>query len=124
VVADVSKAGASMAYFVGLMDLIGCKNAAPFYGFAAGEVLFNRCNGTYSLADRYSVTHGFGVQRNKASIAIVPGELTIPYKRGWDYLWVRYTTKIEAGSVAPRAAAAYVEEVYPDADFSLIGIGV
>ena len=119
----VSKAGASMAYFVGLMDLVGCKNGAPFYGFAAGDVLFNGASGTYSLADRYSVTHRFGVSRGKANVAIIPGELTVPYKRGWDYLWVRYNTKVEPGSVAPRAAAAFVEEVYPDADFTLIGIG-
>lgn len=120
----ISKASASMAYFYGLMDLVGCKNAAPFYGAKAGEALFAGASGTYSLADRYSVTHRFDIQRNKASIALVPGELTVPYKRGWDYLWVRYSTKIEDGAVAPKAAAAFVEEVYPDGDFSEIGIGV
>jgi len=59
---------------------------------------------------------------NQAQLKI--GDLTIANKRGWDYLWVSYKTAVAANgkSLVKKPAAAYVEKVYPDGDFSTLGI--
>jgi hypothetical protein len=105
--------------------LVGKKNDRPWYGSAAGEVLYMGCTGTFSNTERWSITHRFAEIANETDIAIIPGELTIPAKRGWDYLWVDYeeTNSADGTRVLTRPRGAYIEEVYPDGDFELIGIG-
>lgn len=120
----VQVANLSRAYLLVLRNLVGRKNASHFYGSPPGDVLYIGATGTFSVSDRWSVTHRFAEIEGRADIEIVPNELRVPYKRGWDYLWVKYERRPDAGTIAPRAAAAYVEEVYEDGDFSLIGIGV
>lgn len=111
------------AYLMTLRNLTGRKNAAAFYGARPGEVLYLGATGNYSQGERWSVTHKFSEIANQENLEIRPG-LVVPYKRGWDYLWVRYTPEVVDGQILHRAAAAYVEDVIPDGDFALIGIGV
>ncbi len=49
--------------------------------------------------------------------------LTIPEKRAWDYLWVSYEDTVNANLLVQIPRAAYVERVYKEVDFSLLGIG-
>jgi hypothetical protein len=110
------------AYLITLRNLTGTKNSRRFYGSQPGEVLYLGATGTYTLGERWSVTHRFAERANQVDLTITPN-LTIPLKRGWEYLWVRYLPEVVDGRVLHRAAAAYLEDVIPDGDFALIGIG-
>ena len=53
------------------------------------------------------------------------GDLTGIAKKGWEYLWVRYEDAVDASAHKwiKKPAFAYVERVYPEGDFGLLGIG-
>ena len=107
--------------------MVGCINGSSFWGFSAGELLFTGCNGSRTgkkSSDKWQVTFRFSVQKNQSNIAI--GSLGTINKRGWDVLWVRYKedTIEQDGkkSVFRVPKAAYVEQVYAEANFSSLGI--
>lgn len=109
-------------YLTTIRNLVGKKNAAKFYHAQPGEVLYLGASGQFTAKDLWSITHKFAEIPNEFNIEISPG-LVVPFKRGWDYLWVRYVPVVQNGVIVHRAAVAYIEEVYPDGDFSLLGIG-
>ena len=105
--------------------LTGTINKAAFRGCAAGEVLFLGAAGSKrskKASANWEITFRFAVSANQSQLKI--GDLTIANKRGWDYLWVSYRTAVAANgkSLVKKPAAAYVEKVYPDGDFSTLGI--
>jgi hypothetical protein len=51
------------------------------------------------------------------------GPITGITKRGWDYLWVRYADAEDQNVLVKQPIAAYVERVYQDGNFVLLGIG-
>ena len=104
--------------------LTGSVNSASFRGFDAGEVLFLGASGAKRSADAdapWEITFRFAVSPNRRGLKV--GDLTVNAKLGWDYLWVRYASKAAAGGTVRTPVAAYVEQVYPDGDFSKLGIG-
>jgi len=119
----------SRADVLAFRGLVGKKNRRPFYGSAAGEVLYAGGQAQASATDGYTVTHKFLEIENQSNIVIVPGELTVPFKRGWDYLWVLFEqhevqdTDSGEWTAAPKPVGAYVEEVCADGDFDLLRIG-
>ena len=112
----------SWDYLMTVWRLVGRKNRDRFYGANPGEVLYLGMNGSYSVSDRWSLTHKFSVVPNELHVK-VSDDIVIPVKRGWDYLWVRYKRIVEANTVMHVPAVAYTEEVIPDGDFALLGIG-
>ena len=52
------------------------------------------------------------------------GDITGVNKKGHEYLWVRYEDAVESNAILKKPKAVYVNKVYPDGDFSKIGIGV
>ena len=56
---------------------------------------------------------------------IVIGDITVPAKGGWEYLWVLYEDQEDATAkrIVKRPIAAYVEQVRESGNFSLLGIG-
>ena len=55
---------------------------------------------------------------------LVIGEITDIAKKGWEYLWVRYTDVEDttAKALVKRPAAVYIEKVYLDGDFADLGV--
>ena len=107
-------------------SLTGTVNKSGFRGFDAGEVLFLGTSGTKRSKKQsaaWEITYRFAVSPNATGIDI--GKLKVGSKRGWDYLWVRYAAKAaqEGKTVIRDPVAAYVEQVYPDGDFSALNIG-
>lgn len=111
--------------------MVGSINGSTFWDYDAGELLFTGCSGTRTgkrSTDKWQVTFRFGVQANQSSIQI--GTLGTINKRGWDLLWVRFkedTITSGTGSSAKKIivnvpVAAYTEKVYPEANFSSLGI--
>ena len=115
-----------------LFQLTGKVNNATFRGLAAGECLFLGASGTLhgteftdgtSGGGDWEITYRFAASPNKTGITI--GSITGIAKKGWEYLWVRYADveDMDAMAMVKRPVAAYVEQVYESADFSLLDIG-
>ena len=112
------------AYKLALFNATGKVNNALFRGFAAGEVLFLGASGTKTGIDDWEIAYKFAASPNVTSLGI-GGGITIDNKKGWEYLWVRFADAEDttANALVKRPVAAYVEQVYPTADFSTLGIG-
>lgn len=111
------------AYKAVVFYLTGRVNAAPFRGFAAGEVLFLGASGSKRGEEDWEITFKFAASPNMSGIVI--GDITGINKKGWEYLWVRYEDEEDpnAKTLVKRPKAVYVEQVYPYADFAVLGIG-
>ncbi len=105
------------AYKQTLRSLTGRVNDATFSGFDAGEVLFLGASGSKRGDDQWVISYSFAVQENATNIVV--GDITVPAKKGWEYLWVRYedTEDATAKKLVKRPTAAYVEKVYDEGDF-------
>ena len=108
-------------YKTTLFVLTGRVNAGVFKGFAAGEVLFLGASGSQRGQDDWEITFRFAASPNVSGLAV--GPITGITKRGWEYLWVRYADAEDQHVLVKQPIAAYVEKVYPDGDFSGLGIG-
>ena len=109
-------------YKLTLFGLTGKVNNAAFRGFAAGEVLFLGAQGSKTGTGDWSISYRFAASPNVANLTV--GDITVTEKRGWDYLWVSYADSKDdtAKRLVKKPVAAYVEQVYGYADFSLLGI--
>ncbi len=67
------------------------------------------------------MTFKFAVSPNAMNIRV--GNMIIPFKYGWDYLWVRWADMKRNGVCVKVPVEAYVEKVYQDMNFYALGIG-
>lgn len=109
-----------------LATLTGTINKSVFKGFNPGEVLFLGASGTRrgtDTEDEWEITYRFAVSPNRKNVKL--GNLTVPQKYGWDYLWVRYIDVLAPNQqyIIKQPEAAYVERVYYPTDFGELGIG-
>jgi hypothetical protein len=109
------------AYKATLFYLTGKVNGGPFKGFAPGEVLFLGASGSQRGFEDWEITFNFAASPNVTGLTV--GQITGIVKKGWEYLWVRYEDAVDADTLVKQPVAAYVEQVYPYGDFSLLGIG-
>jgi hypothetical protein len=106
-----------------LFRLTGRVNNAGFKGTAAGECLFLGAAGSKRGTDDWEITFRFAASPNRTDLAV--GDITVASKKGWEYLWVRYADAEDAGAkmLIKKPVAAYVEKVYEEDNFALLGIG-
>ncbi len=117
------------AFMVNIARKTGKVNSATWLGFAAGELLFLGGSGDGDIptvagqrVKPIPVTFKFAASENRTNITV--GDITVPSKAGWDYLWVRYEKVESAGFVYPIPVHAYVEKVYERTDYAaLFGFG-
>ncbi len=109
------------SYKAALFLLTGRVNAAPFKGFAAGEVLFLGASGAQRGTEDWEITFRFAASPNAAGLVI--GDITGIAKRGWEYLWVRYADAEDEQVLVKQPIAVYVERVYDEGNFAGLGIG-
>jgi len=118
------------AYVGSLYALTGKVNSASFsvtirgntYSFAAGECLFLGASGDESSASEFvEVNYRFAASPNRTGITV--GDITGISKKGWEYLWVRYADSEDAAAkaIVKKPIAAYVEKVYEDGNFAVLG---
>jgi hypothetical protein len=132
---DVPARFVTDAYIRNIAILTGKVNAAEFRGFDAGEVLFVGATGSHDwdtekgnspcpLTFRFVASPNRGVGMTMESMSV--GDITGIEKMGHEYLWVRYSADVDATKqqVVRHPVAVYVNKVYEDGDFSLLGIGV
>jgi len=110
------------AYKATLFSLTGKVNSGAFKGFAAGEVLFLGASGSKRGEADWEITFRFAASPNRTNLTV--GDITVASKKGWEYLWVRYADAEDSSAkvLVKQPVAAYVEKVYPDGDFSGLGI--
>jgi len=119
----VRRATVTLAYMnSALYGLVGRVNNAGFYGFAAGELLYMGCTGTYTNNGYWELTHKFAASPNETAID-VGGGITVPDKKGWEYLWVGYDPDTVVNKVLMVPKVAYVQQVYKTGNFALLQIG-
>lgn len=111
---------------------VGKVNNAVWLGFAAREVIYDGCTGEVEVplvssearVKPVPVVHKVRVSENQTSFDV--GDITVPTKDGWEYLWTRYK-KIESAdttNIIPDVRHVYVEKVAIDEDFdTLLGFG-
>lgn len=120
---EVQRANCTGQYLMGLFANTGKVNyAAPFRGFAQGELLYLGATGRFTQRERWTITHKFAANLNQINLA-VGGGITVADKRGWDYLWIGYAPETVGNKLLNVPKAAYVEVVYPTGDFAQLGIG-
>jgi hypothetical protein len=100
--------------------LVAHTNQAKWWGFNAGEVLYLGGTGQGTQRGEWAVTHKFAVGENQTNVSPCDG-LTFAFVGAWHYMWFTYTT--DASGVT-QILDGYVERVYIEADFGLIGLGV
>lgn len=123
---DVPNAYVTNAYITGVAAMTGTVNNASFRAFAAGEVLFLGCSGSQEWDDQkgrgpWSLVYRFVASPNVTNQTI--GSITGVNKKGHEYLWVRYESASEGGSLIKKPKFVYVNKVYKDGNFALLGIG-
>jgi len=104
--------------------LTGKVNNSSFRGFAAGEVLFLGATGSVRRGEKWEITFRFAASQNRTNIPV--GTITVPSKKGWEYLWVKYAEQEDtaAQTIVQQPIAAYVERVYDEASFAPLEISV
>lgn len=112
----------TLQYFQSLYALVGTTNNAQFYGFPIGTLLFIGASLQARDTQKVTMTYKFAARPNEVNIAICDN-LTVPAKKGWEYLWVSYKNVADANKLFMQPDAAYVERIYDSSDFTLIGIG-
>ncbi len=105
-----------------LARMTGRYNSKPFRGFDEGEVLFLGASGSRRDEYFWEITYRFAVSPNRKDFTV--GNIHIPHKRGWDYMWVRYSDDIDSKkAVVKKPVAVYIEQVYQAGNFASLGIG-
>ena len=106
-----------------LLSVVGSVNSAAFQGKAIGTVLLEGAETVYIPDDEeYEIRYEFSGRLNETGVVV--GDLAPVDVQGWDYLWVLYEDKEDPTTkrVIKKAVAAYVERIYPRADFNILGI--
>lgn len=117
----------STPYKKTVASMTGKVNSSGFKGYAKGEVLFLGASGQRrgdSSDSVWEITFKFAVSPNITKSFKV-GDLSLPGKEGWQYMWVRYAPDVDdsAEALTSKAIGAYVEQVYEYDDFKKLGIG-
>jgi hypothetical protein len=96
-------------------------NAAPFYGYQAGELLFCGAKGGYKSGDEYGeITFKFEASPNMTNLSV--GEIGGIDKGGWELVDVVREVQKSGNSLIPKPVGVYVHQVYQASDFSILGI--
>lgn len=103
-------------------SLVDTTNEAEFRGRQPGEVLYQGYTESTTDGKQFRLSHKFAVQPNQYNLAIT-SKIVIPFKGGWDYLWVYYQPGANNGLPIQIPVAAYVEQMYDSGDFTQFGFG-
>lgn len=105
-----------------LESLVLTTNHSPFKGRGICEVLFIGASGSRRGRGDWQVTFRFRFSRSATGLSV--GPIVDIEKKGWHYLWVRYAATEDAAAkrIVQRPIGVYVERVYEESNFGLIGI--
>lgn len=119
---QIGRAAVTIGFFKTLRSLVGKTNNAIFYSQAIGEMLYLGCDAEYQQSSGWTLTHNFGAEENRTNIE-VNSFLTVPAKKGWEYMWYAYKEVTTNGLISTIPFQVNVEKVFDSGDFSLIQCG-
>ena len=130
---DMPSSVVTNAYIKSLAMLTGSVNKEAFRSFQPGEVLFTGASGTHEwdeqkgygpwlMSFKFVASPNVGQTLPKQKI----GDIANVEAYGHEVVWVRYATASDAtkNQLVRLPVAVYCNRVYPDGDFSQLGIGV
>ncbi len=102
--------------------LAGTVNNATFNSWAAGEVLFLGADIQRREDQDYDAVFSFERSPNETNIEV--GDIVVPSKEGWDYLWWRRGSVFVDSEtpLARRPTEVFIERVYRRGNLSLLGV--
>lgn len=104
-----------------IYGLTGKVNDASFLGFAAGEVLFIGVDASQRDSDGvWEITYEFEARPNRTGIEV--GDIPAFNQEGWQYAWFRTMPADDGAGITRKPSHVYVEQVYDEGDFSLLGV--
>lgn len=120
----VARASLTMGYVRTLKNATGKTNDAEFYGFPAYSLTYLGGVGQFSEGEGWTVTHHFEHEETQTDLPI-GANITVPEKRGTDYLWVYFKEVKDVGAtdVVLRPIQANVERVLKTWNFATLEIG-
>lgn len=113
-------------YIETLYALTGTVNDGDFRVFKQGECLFLGARAEMTRGQTLvSVTYSFSARPNKENFSVGAGAnaIEVSFKRGWDYMWIRYEPKVSQNTLIRRPASVHVNQVYERKNFGLLSIG-
>ena len=112
------------AYLRMLAGMTGTVNAVPFRGSAPGEVMFMGARAASRDKNWVEMDFEFSLSPNAFNVPV--GNIIIPFKRGWDYVWTRYVDDEDATAKVgiKTAASAHLEQPVLYSNFAWLGIGL
>jgi len=114
----------SLAYMRTMAAITATVNDAPFWGFEAGEVLFEGATGSGQSVAAAEVTFRFASLPNQSNLQVGNGEIAGIQKYGWEHLSVRWESTEDnlAARLTKKPVGVYVSQVYRYSSFSVMGI--
>ena len=73
--------------------------------------------------DDWELTFSFAASPNRTGITV--GGITGIAKKGWEYMWVRYSYDKDdtAKELLQKPVGVYIEKIYREGNFGALGIG-
>lgn len=114
--------------FLGTLFLLTATvNNATFFYFNEGEAKLRGVDGGQRADGNWELTFHIAGSPNATSLVVPNGAspITVTAKKGWEYLSAMYRKKEDATNFAigPSIVYVFVDRVYDETDFSLLGIG-
>jgi hypothetical protein len=111
----------TVAYAATLELLTGTVNDDTFFGRPAGEVLFAGASGKQGNKSDPTIEYHFLRMPSLSNYTV--GQIGNIDKKGWEHIWFTFKDEKLPNFIRRVPRWAYVEKVYPDGDFTLLGIG-
>jgi hypothetical protein len=111
------------AYQRQVRGIVGKTNAVGFRGEDPYSVMLLGVTGSLSSSnpDFFQLQFRFACEKRRTSFYV--GSILVSEKKGWDYLWVRYTEDTDGNQIIRKPNAVYVEQVYDAVDYAQLWIG-
>lgn len=106
-----------------LLRIVGKTNQFSFRGWAAEEVLCTAVSGSQRSGEDWSISFRFGVREHQTGLTVAG--VTGVNKKGWQYLWPRYSLTKDSGEAILSKTVDYivVADVIQTANFANLLIG-
>lgn len=114
--------------FLGILfSLTATVNNGTFFYFNAGEAKLRGVDGGQRSDGNWELTFHIAGSPNATSLVVPNGAspITVASKKGWEYMSALYRKKEDTTNftIGPTIVAVFVDRVYDETDFSLLGIG-
>ena len=117
-----SEAEINDSYIGDVYKCVGTVNSSYFQGLQAGEGLLTKVDLRSNEDGTWTGTFGYSISPNENNLA-VSDELVVPFKRGWDYLWVNYRNIKGQFGPAQEPWQWNIEVIYKYQNWGVLNLG-